>query len=141
VADLLADHNFSRPLVLLLRRRGHDTVTSRELGLDRSSDGHHLLQAANLGRILLSYNERDFILLQDTWFRWATAWGVQPRQSGILILPPRLNWSPARAADEIESVVSPVTEPRSSQAANGLWRWRPARGWFQEDARLSGASA
>lgn len=135
MAALLADHNFSRPVVLLLRRRGHDAVTSRELGLDRSSDGAHLLRAALLGRTLLSNNERDFVLLHDAWLRWAAAWGIQPQHAGIIILPQRMNWSAERAADEIERVIGSGSGSSSRQSANTLWRWRSTTGWVEAGSR------
>lgn len=132
LASLLADHNFSRPLVLLLRGRRHDVVTSREIGLDRASDGLHLLESANLRRILLTYNERDFLLLHDAWLRWSMAWGVQPRHAGVIAMPQRQRWSPSHALAEIETVLGRAIDPASEGGmGNQLWMWRPARGWFR----------
>lgn len=118
--------------MLLLRGRGHDVITSRELGLDRASDGLHLLEAAKRRRILLTYNERDFLLLHDAWLRWSAAWGVQPLHCGVLMLPQRQRWSPTHVLVEIETVLERATASASDGGmTKQLWMWRPARGWFR----------
>lgn len=60
---LYADHHVARRLARLLRHRGHAVVTVRQLGLDRAIDATHLLTGATRGAILLTHNERDFVLL------------------------------------------------------------------------------
>ena len=80
---------------------GDDEVakTAAELGLHRSLDGHHLLAAAQAGRILVTHNGKDFITMQDAWVRWSGAWGVTPMHAGILIISQA--WVPLVAAREI----------------------------------------
>jgi hypothetical protein len=73
--------------------------TATELDLHLASDGHHLLRAAQAGRIFVTHNGKDFITMQDAWERWSKAWGVQAMHAGILIFPQR--WLPPRVAEEI----------------------------------------
>ncbi len=73
--------------------------TATDLGLLRASDGHHLLLAAQAGRIFVTHNGDDFIMIQDAWVRWSRAWSVEAMHAGILILPQA--WQPLRAAEEI----------------------------------------
>lgn len=60
-----------------------------ELGLHRAHDGHHLLVAAQAGRIFVTHNREDFIAMHDAWLRWSSAWSVTPppQHTGILIIP------------------------------------------------------
>ena len=132
MAPLLADHNLSRPLVRLLRDRGHDAVTSRELGLDRATDGLHLLTASSLDRVLLTHNERDFLLLHDAWLRWAAAWNIQPLHAGVIVLPQGQRSSAERSAREVEELLRVEHDQETpARLTNQLWVWRPARGWIE----------
>lgn len=130
MASIYADHNASRDLTALLRGRGHDVVRTRDLGLDRATDGLQLLTAATFGRVFLTYNERDFVLLHDAWLRWSAAWQVAPTHVGIIILPQDQYWEPARAVDEIETVFRrQLGSALPSAIHNWLWMWRSLPGW------------
>ena len=124
MALLYGDHNVSRPLVLLFRELGHAATNARALGLDRGSDGTHLLFAAERGWILLTHNERDFLMLHDAWLRWSWAWQVAPRHAGILVLPQRSDWKPPRLVSEIETLLA-----ANPVMTNQLFAWRASRGW------------
>jgi hypothetical protein len=127
---LYFDHNVSLRLAAVLRGWRHDVATARDIGTSRWSDGRHLLMASDLGRVLITHNERDFVLLHDAWVAWGAAWGATARHHGIVVLPQREQWSPLRAANEIEG----LTGGRTSVAAvptfsAQLFVWRPSRGW------------
>jgi hypothetical protein len=89
VATFAADENFATPLARLLSAAGHDIATARDLGLIGAPDDKVLLTAAEQGRVLLTHNSADFLLLHRAWLRWPAAWGLQPapRHAGILAVP------------------------------------------------------
>lgn len=74
-------------------------VTAASLGMSRALDGHHLLSAATAGRILVTYNAKDFVTMDDAWQRCQRAWGTTNQHAGILIIPQ--DWKPAEAVAEI----------------------------------------
>lgn len=80
------DHNIARDLAPALQLLGHDAVTARDLGLERADDDLHLTAATDAGRILVTYNRKDFITLHRVWHRWSRRWGASERHGGILIL-------------------------------------------------------
>ncbi|HET8628087.1 MAG TPA: DUF5615 family PIN-like protein [Thermomicrobiales bacterium] len=98
------DHNISMALTALLRTAGHDAVTAVDLGLQGASDGVHLAEAAEAGRILVTHNCDDLILLHRACHRWSRRWGVYRPHAGILVIPQAPHLQPARAAVEVELV-------------------------------------
>jgi len=62
LAKIYTNENFPFPIVLELRRLGHDVLTSRDAGNDGRSvpDGEVLDYAMSSGRVLLSLNRWDF---------------------------------------------------------------------------------
>ena len=90
VEDLSAliylDHNVDVQLAVDLHRRGFDVIHARDVGMSRATDDEHLERAAAEGRVVLTYDRRDFDLL-------AKAWAREKRQhAGIIvsIAPPDL---------------------------------------------------
>ncbi len=81
--------------------------TAVDLGLHRALDGHHLLVAAQAGRIFVTHNGIDFITMHDAWMRWSSAWRVEAAHAGILIIPQL--WGAARSAVEIARFLGPRT--------------------------------
>src|SRR5690242_170300 len=65
MARLLSDENFPRPVVIELRRLGHDAVELNELGLAHlgTLDGAVLEAATALGRAVLTFDRRDYVRL------------------------------------------------------------------------------
>jgi hypothetical protein len=57
---LYADEDFALPVVVELRRLGHDVVTAQEDGRTAIPDADILARAHALGRAVLTYNRRDF---------------------------------------------------------------------------------
>lgn len=102
--------------------------TAAELGLQRASDGHHLIEAAKANRIFVTNNGKDFITMQDAWMRWSAEWGVHPEHAGILIIPQ--SWGPHLTAQEIAAFLGDrVTLP------NEIWGYDEAnQEWVQDPA-------
>ncbi len=119
------DHNISLRLVRFLREAGDDIISAREYGLEQARDPMQVLTAATLGRVLLTHNESDFLLLHEAWRLWTAMWGVVVDHAGVIILPQHERWHPARSAQEIESIVAD-----GAALTNNLWLWRSSRGWF-----------
>lgn len=65
MAAFYADENFRRPVVVALRRLGHDVVTAQEAGRAGQCipNDEVLEDALALDRILLTQNRGDFIAL------------------------------------------------------------------------------
>jgi hypothetical protein len=64
---LSADHNFDDRFAIDLRRENFDLVLAREVGNERLSDEDHLAWAAARGRVILTYDLKDFFRLARTW--------------------------------------------------------------------------
>lgn len=120
------DHNVSQKIAPLLRTAGHDVVTARELRMESAGDEEHLLIAAKSGRILVTYNVKDFRLLHDAWQRWSRDWGVIRHHAGILIIPD--NWLAPYAVWQLDAFVQ-ATPSISNELHewNQIWRHRTAR--------------
>ncbi|MDX2141400.1 MAG: DUF5615 family PIN-like protein [Chloroflexota bacterium] len=67
MARLYADENFSQPVVNRLRELGHDVLTTRDVGKadQRISDPEVLQYASEVERILLTFNNWDFVTLHE----------------------------------------------------------------------------
>ncbi len=63
MARLYADEDFPRPAVIALRKLGHDVLTASEAGKAGVSDPTALDYAIAAGRVVLTYNRRDFVRL------------------------------------------------------------------------------
>ncbi len=63
MASLYADENFNYRVVEELREKGHDILTVREAGQAGVSDNEVLRHATEQQRIVLTFNEKDFIRL------------------------------------------------------------------------------
>lgn len=88
-ARLYFDHNVHRRLARDLRDRGFDLVTAPEAGNEDATDEEHLTWSTGEGRVLVTYDRRDFRVI-------ARAWAREGRDhAGIIIsvAPPRLPYA------------------------------------------------
>lgn len=111
-----------------LRRLGHDAVTTRAVGSKGQSDVQQLLYAARTGRILITYDLRDYPMLHEAWHELARAWDVGNRvlHPGILILPPTNRLPMADAAREIDALTG------HEDVTNRLLIWQVPVGWTED---------
>lgn len=65
---LYLDEDLSPRLAAALRKRGHDVVSSHEVGNNGLPDEAQLDYAAIQGRHLVTYNRRDYLVLADRWY-------------------------------------------------------------------------
>lgn len=63
----LDDDSSAKALVKALRERGVDVVTTVEVGLDGRDDEEHLAYAVQQGRVLCTFNTRDFYRIHSQW--------------------------------------------------------------------------
>jgi len=133
LAAFYIDNDISRRLAELLAMQGHDAISARDLGLQSASDGQQLLVAAQRGRIFVTNNREDYMLLHDAWLRWTEAWHVPERHSGIMVVPQGrwygIDWTPEEIAPELTSFVLAGIE------VAGLLLRRGAHGWQRLEGR------
>lgn len=128
MASFYFDNDVADDLAELLRVRNHDVLTTREHGQSRATDDQQLLTATELGRILVSHNARDFILVHHAWRLWPRAFGVAWSQHpGIVVLPQPPTLSVDRAAIELDKFVR-----SGRRIGNALYHYRVTGGWRRE---------
>ncbi len=64
---LYLDEDVSVVVAAILRARGFDVVTARDIGQLGLSDSEQLAYAAQAGRVLLTHNRVDFERLHREW--------------------------------------------------------------------------
>ncbi|MEH2321789.1 DUF5615 family PIN-like protein [Nostoc sp.] len=94
MARLLADKQFPRKSVELLRTFGHDVITIQEAGKTGISDDMVLDLAILENRAVLTINRRDFFKLHK----------IKPDHTGIIACKDDLDWN--RLATNIDAVIS-----------------------------------
>lgn len=131
MARLYLDHNVSLRLVASLRSVGHDVVAARDLNITRVSDDAQVLAAVRAGRLLITHNRRDFLLLHEAWITWPAAFGMAlPPHAGMLLLD-------VASPNELVRVLIALltTTPLSELADNCLW-WHRTDGWLRRLVRI-----
>jgi hypothetical protein len=122
------DENVTERLADALADLGFDAISAnrRHKGLN---DAAQLLTAASLGRILVTTNTSDYLLLHRAWTSWSTAWGLDPvpKHAGILLMHTAPGYNYRRMADEIAGLMRDdnATEIFSNRAFawNANTRW------------------
>ena len=78
-ASLYTDEDVTGQLATLIRQRGFKARSAYEVGMIEQLDEAHLIYAATHNMVLLTFNERDYVLL-------ARQWAAEGRQhAGILL--------------------------------------------------------
>ena len=93
MARLYADEDFPYPVVLELRRLGHDVLTVQEAGKAGQKDEAVLDEARADGRAVLTHNRRDFIHLHHSFERNFRLKAAPPLIIPLRRLPPCPNAS------------------------------------------------
>ena len=75
MAGLYFDAGVQPSFRVLLEERGHDVLTTQELGQIAALDAEQLVTATQLDRILVTHNGKDFRTLCQAWPTWRRALG------------------------------------------------------------------
>ena len=124
MARLYLDENIEPAAGRLLAQFGHDVVHAYDLGNHSTPDSQHLWVAANDGRILVTFNRRDFEQLHRFWLA-LNAWEVfNRRHAGILT-----SWGNISRDQWATLVHDFVAQGRDLD--NRMWEWRPRQGRWE----------
>jgi len=128
LASFYLDNDVSSELTANLQARGHDVLHTRTSGRSRASDDEQLLTATQLRRILVTHNERDFLLVHHAWRRWPRALSVTwPPHPGILVIPQPPQFAVEHGAEQLDRLV------RSGRTlTNELYRFRMISSWQRD---------
>ena len=106
MADLCLDEDVHVAFAPFLQLHDHTTLTSQAAGRLGAHDDDQLLWATHLGRLLVTHNRKDYLLLARAWRSFARRWGVEPEQhAGIIVIPQPALLPPPRAAAEIDHLI------------------------------------
>lgn len=116
----------------ILRMRGLDIDSAKELDRLGLSDVQALLRAAVDGRAIITHNSRDFLALHEAWLTWARRWSDEASagsgrpitlspHAGILIVPHAPRYHLAQIIAEFSEGVETLE--------NRLFVWRPTNEW------------
>ena len=124
MARFYLDENLSRDAESLLAQYGHDALHCVDAGNKGKSDPEHLQVAAVAGRILVTFNWRDFRLLHQFWTALNTWGNIGQPHAGILT-----------SLGEIDDIqwanLVHVFASEKQTLTNQMWEWRRQQGdWF-----------
>lgn len=128
------DEDVSHHLAGLLRSRGWDADSARELGRLGLSDVQVLLRAAEPGQTLITHNLKDFEALHEAWVTWRRRWSSEVEQivgtpvslsqhAGILMVRPI-------QIHELAKVIEEFADSAASMD-DRLLAWNAARRWHE----------
>lgn len=107
MADLYFDADVMPSFRLLLKDRGHDVLTTQELGRTAALDAEQLLTATELDRILVTHNGKDFRTLCQAWPVWRRVWGLAPiHRAGVVAIPQQTLLPYRDAARQIDRLLT-----------------------------------
>jgi len=102
---------------------GHDVISTRDVGHERSDDAL-LLYSVQAGRVFVTHNRLDFRMLHDAWLTWPAAFGqALPPHPGILVL----DTAPPAALARVLSAFLGATPPE--RLVNAIFWWHRHDGW------------
>lgn len=103
---LYLDEHLSPLLARMLRERGIDCLTAVEAGRLGQSDEDHLLYASSQGRVLLTFDCADFLVLATQWAeRGQTHAGLilSRQETASALLRPLLRLIALRGKDDLRN--------------------------------------
>jgi hypothetical protein len=122
------DEQVSELLASALQALGYDATSANRLGNKGLHDGLQLLIATNQGRVLITYNYKDFTLLHRSWRDWTTDWGIEERHrhSGILLVRSSQGIKARTLADAIDGFAQ-----ENHDLSSRLVEWNSSYGWSE----------
>lgn len=130
MAEFSLDEDVSLRLVPVLEALSHDVLAAKRYLPPSTSDHEQFATAVRLGRILVIYNKRDFLLLHRAWLDWFAEWGEarRPRHAGILCLPQPTYLNESAAGAMLDRFVAEMAPSGSLDNRFFLWT-RADRDW------------
>ena len=123
MARIYLDEDISRDTERVLRQYDHDVVHSVDMGNRAKSDPEHLMAAAKAGRVLVTFNRKDFREAHQIWVAVNIWTNLHPAHSGILTpwgQIPNAQW-----AHLVHDFVSGNTVQHNAPPLyNQMWEWR-----------------
>jgi hypothetical protein len=130
MGDLYLDEDVSGDTGRRLISLGDDALDARGV-LEHATKVHqHLAMATRLGRVLVTHNAADYLLVHLAWREWFEEFVESPRpeHAGILLLPQ----PPELGAIEIADLVHAfVAERTMAELRNRLFQWSKRGGWLE----------
>ncbi|MGH2557461.1 MAG: DUF5615 family PIN-like protein [Thermomicrobiales bacterium] len=128
MASIYLDEDNGRTMARLLRTHGHDVIWGKEYQTPGTTDELHLISAVLTGRIFVTHNERDFVLLHRAWVAWPRALNIPwPVHRGILVIPQPPTLPIVQAATQVDAFLR-----AGPSLANAYYIWKRDRGWIPE---------
>ena len=84
----------------VLRQSGYDAIRPHDVGMLRKTDEEQLAFATSAGRLLVSYNRKDFQRIHGEWM------GAARAHAGVLLVHKVSDYSPGEFLRRIEAVNS-----------------------------------
>lgn len=125
-----ADECIDRPLVERLRERGFDVVTALEAGMGSEPDAAQLAYAADVDRVLLTYNRRHFRRLHRDWL------AAGREHAGIVLVPQTP--PPSRRVLRISMLLDWLGSPGAGGHHSRLLQWNDLQQVLHAGNRLPG---
>lgn len=126
MAAFYLDNDISDDVTGLLRSKRHDVLHTRRHGQSRATDDRQLLTAAELGRILVTHNARDFVLVHHARRLWPSTLGVAwPQHRGVLVVPQPADLPTRRLVEAIDRFVRsgrPLADELYRLTVHGGWQ-------------------
>ena len=119
---LLVDEDTKAKILMkLLRKAGHDVVSTQDLGIDTVEDPDVFAEAQKLGRVMLTKNTEHYLKLHK-----------QQKESGhfgVLAIYENANPDKDMSYDDIVNAVGNIETAKISLSNNfqslNTWNWRP----------------
>ena len=113
-----------------LTRMGVDAVSANQ-NYKGLWDPEQLLQAVTLGRVMVTNDARDFLLLHRAWLIRPMSWDLQPRpvHRGILLLHSAPGYGVPEMARETLAFLAAIGT--SDDLDNRAFAWNARLGWHE----------
>ena len=125
------DEDISRDTKRALEQSGHDVVHASDIGYRSMPDPQHLKYAAETGRVLVTFNRRDFRDAHKIWVALSIWTDINTDHAGILT-----PWGPisnVEWADLVHEFLSRLPmQYGHPDIYNQMWEWqRQQRQWMK----------
>jgi hypothetical protein len=122
------DEHVSERLTELAENQGLDTTSIDRLDLKGLDDASNLLLSSRSGRVLVTYDVRDYALLHRAWQVWSSAWVAEnpSRHAGMALI----HSSKQASLNDIVAALIELGDLVDA-ALNRLFVWTYTKGWTE----------